>query len=355
MTGFDTTFDHQAAAATKTSGLAVTSLIFSLILCCPLTTIIGPLLGLGALVQIGRNPALKGRGLAFAAIIMGIAFSVAQGFGGYSMYKNFIEPMYVGPRDALSSGFAGDIAGFKGHFYGSGATASDEQATAFIEQLRQRYGEFVSSELNPQTQPQGGPAMDFGYFLSFENTTVEAEAQIIYADETTGVWPKALGYIIVFDPDLGDLTYPLDRQTQFASALDAENWAAAIELYWDSAGELNQVAWKIVDDATVKNRDFDLAMKAAQRANELTEQKDAALLDTLARIYYETGDVKSALKWQRLAAQNLTGNEPFADDVRNALKKYEQADGDDGNGPDEADDADTDDQPDSDPDAGDGD
>ena len=208
MTGFEPAFNAQPVVATKTSGLAVTSLIFSLIVCCPLTTILGPLLGLGALVQIGRNPALKGRGLAFAAIIMGIAFSVAQGFGGYTMYKNFIEPMYVGPRDALTSGFAGDIAGFKGHFYGSGATASDEQATAFIEQLRQRYGKFVSSELNPQTQPQGGPAMEFDYFLSFETTTVDAEAQIIYADETTGVWPKALGYITIFDPDLGDLTYP---------------------------------------------------------------------------------------------------------------------------------------------------
>ncbi|MCH8260515.1 MAG: DUF4190 domain-containing protein [Planctomycetes bacterium] len=207
MTGFDTTFDPQPPA-TKTSGLAITSLIFSLIVCCPIATIIGPLLGIGALVQIGRNPALKGRGLAFAAIIMGIAFSAAQGLGGYSMYKNFIEPMYVGPGDALTSGFAGDIAGFKGHFYGPGATASDEQATAFIEQLRQRYGTFVSSKLNQQTQPQGGPAMEFGYFLSFENTTVDAEAQIIYADETTGVWPKALGYITIFDPDLGDLAYP---------------------------------------------------------------------------------------------------------------------------------------------------
>ncbi len=208
MTGFDTTFDPQPAAAKKTSGLAITSLIFSLIVCCPVATIIGPLLGIGALVRIGGNPALKGKGLAFAAIIMGIAFSAAQGLGGYSMYKNIIEPMYVGPRDALASGFAGDIAGFKGHFYGAGATASDEQAAAFIEQLRQRYGKFVASSLNQQTQPQGGPVMEFDYFLSFANTTVEAEAQIIFADEKTGVWPKALGYITVFDPDLGDLTFP---------------------------------------------------------------------------------------------------------------------------------------------------
>ncbi len=66
MTGFEPAF-NASPTETKTSGLAVTSLVFSLILCCPLTTILGPLLGLGALVQIGRNPALKGRGIAFAA------------------------------------------------------------------------------------------------------------------------------------------------------------------------------------------------------------------------------------------------------------------------------------------------
>ncbi len=115
----------------------------------------------------------------------------------------------------------------------------------------------------------------------------------------------------------------MERQKHFAAAMGAEDWATAVELYWDSAGGLNQVAWKIVDDANVKNRDFEVAMKAAKRANELSEKRDAAILDTLARVYYETGDVKSALKWQRLAAESLTGTEPFADDVRKSLKKYQ--------------------------------
>ena len=116
----------------------------------------------------------------------------------------------------------------------------------------------------------------------------------------------------------------MKQQKQFAAAMGAEEWATAVELYWDSAGGLNQVAWTIVDDANVKNRDFDVALKAAQRATELSEQNDAAILDTLARVYYEKGDVKSALKWQRLAAQTLSDDDPFADDVRESLKKYQQ-------------------------------
>ena len=93
---------------------------------------------------------------------------------------------------------------------------------------------------------------------------------------------------------------------------------------WDSAQLLNDIAWFVVDDQTVQTRDLEFALKAAKRATELSEQKDAAILDTLARVYYEKGDVKSALKWQRLAAQTLSDDDPFADDVREALKKYQQ-------------------------------
>ncbi len=93
---------------------------------------------------------------------------------------------------------------------------------------------------------------------------------------------------------------------------------------WDSAQLLNDIAWFVVDDQTVQTRDLKFALKAAKRATELSEQKDAAILDTLARVYYEKGDVKSALKWQRLAADQLDGNEPIAEDVRKAQKKYQQ-------------------------------
>jgi tetratricopeptide (TPR) repeat protein len=136
-----------------------------------------------------------------------------------------------------------------------------------------------------------------------------------------------------WDRDAFKIKYDLDRQAQeklmerqkqFTTAMGAEDWSTAVELFWDSAGGLNQIAWTIVDDANVKDRDFDVALKAAKRATELSEKKDTAILDTLARVYYEKGDVKSALKWQRLAAENLTGDEPYADNVRKVLKKYQQ-------------------------------
>ena len=212
MTGFDTTFDPQPAAAKKTSGLAITSLIFSLILCCPVTTIIGPLLGLVALVRIGRNPALKGRGLAFAAIITGVAFSIAQGIGMYQGYQVMVRPVSEGPATALEAGFAGNPSGFTAEFYGAGATASDAEVQAFIDELRQRYGEFQSlrfDESGPQPQSSfGDPNVSFPYVFTFENGQASGVALRVFADEVTGQWVMKWGSITVFDPDLGDLTYP---------------------------------------------------------------------------------------------------------------------------------------------------
>jgi thiol-disulfide isomerase/thioredoxin len=96
-----------------------------------------------------------------------------------------------------------------------------------------------------------------------------------------------------------------------------------VEARWDDPMTLNQVAWTIVDDPEVEHRDLDFAMKVAKRAVEVTESKDAAILDTLARVHYEKGDLKAALKWQRKAAK-LAGDDPTGQAVRETLKKYEK-------------------------------
>lgn len=212
MTSFEPAFGDQPAMATKTSGLAVTSLIFSLILCCPLTTILGPLLGLGALLQIGRNPALKGRGIAFAAIIMGVVFSVAQGIGAYQGYRAFVLPVMEGPRVAFETGFANDPTGFRAEFYGEGAATSDAEVQAFIDELRQRYGEFVSLHFDDANAPQPAfrqSSAPFPYKITFENAAVTSEAELIFADEATSAFVMKWGSITIFDSDLGDLAYPL--------------------------------------------------------------------------------------------------------------------------------------------------
>lgn len=102
-------------------------------------------------------------------------------------------------------------------------------------------------------------------------------------------------------------------RTQEAAKLRAE----LVEKSWDDARVLNDVAWGIATGSG--ERDLALALKAAQRASELREHKDAAILDTLARVYYEQGQLDKAIEWQKKASEHNNG-EPSIDAT---LKKYE--------------------------------
>lgn len=207
-------FAASPAEPPRTSGLAVGSLVCSLIFCCPITTLLAPFLGLAAIVSIGNNPMRRGKGLALAGILLGIIFTAIWAvalvwIGGYA--KEAFAMVEGGPREALTAGFNGDIAGFKAQFHGDGATAPDDQARAFLDELRKRYGGFVSSQMSEsgRTNPQpGNPVVPFPYILTFDNGNVDATVEIVFADQQTGGFINKLGSIVVHDPQRGDLTYP---------------------------------------------------------------------------------------------------------------------------------------------------
>ena len=93
---------------------------------------------------------------------------------------------------------------------------------------------------------------------------------------------------------------------------------------WNDAPALNRLASAIIDEAGIETRDLAFALEAAQRANDLTESKDAELLHTLARVYYEKGELATAIKWARQAVENLGGAAPpLADQIRATLQRYE--------------------------------
>lgn len=199
----------------KTSGLAVSSLVLSLIgiipCCGAITAPIGAILGLIGAVVIKPTSAVKGRGLAMAGLLIGLILTAAQIGGGVWIWNTFVVPVMEGPQQALRAGFAGDMTAFKAEFHGGGATAPDAQAQAFIDSLRSRYGEYQSCELDQSQQRQqtfGEPEAVFPYVLSFADKTVRAEALMIFSDKTKGGFIMRWGSITVIDADHGDLTYP---------------------------------------------------------------------------------------------------------------------------------------------------
>jgi len=89
----------------------------------------------------------------------------------------------------------------------------------------------------------------------------------------------------------------------------------------DAAG-LNQIAWSIVDpEAEVEKRDVALALRAAEKAAEFTEWKDAAILDTVARVYAWKGDFAKAIELQTKALEHA--NEQLKADIVRALEEYQ--------------------------------
>jgi len=86
-----------------------------------------------------------------------------------------------------------------------------------------------------------------------------------------------------------------EGRSEDVAALEAE----IVDQNFDHARLLNQIAWSISERD--EPRDLDLALRAAKRANELSEEGDASILDTLARVCYEQGNLEDAITWQKKA------------------------------------------------------
>jgi thiol-disulfide isomerase/thioredoxin len=86
---------------------------------------------------------------------------------------------------------------------------------------------------------------------------------------------------------------------------------------------LGGLAWQIAAYPGLKRRDLDLALKAAVRARELTEDKDGDMLDTHARVLFELGKVDDAIATQKLAL--AVANEEQREVFAGNLKQYEEA------------------------------
>jgi Flp pilus assembly protein TadD len=73
---------------------------------------------------------------------------------------------------------------------------------------------------------------------------------------------------------------------------------------------LRFLSWRIFADRGIKDRDHVLALSAAQRAAQLTSEKDPVVLDTYARALFENGRAEEAIRHQRRAVELCTVEGP---------------------------------------------
>src|SRR6266568_3188966 len=69
----------------------------------------------------------------------------------------------------------------------------------------------------------------------------------------------------------------------------------------DNAVVQNQIAWRILTDDSIEQRDLKLAETMANRANEITKGNDAGILDTLARSLFMQGKKERAIELENQA------------------------------------------------------
>ncbi|HNV00027.1 MAG: redoxin domain-containing protein [Verrucomicrobia bacterium] len=86
---------------------------------------------------------------------------------------------------------------------------------------------------------------------------------------------------------------------------------------------LNQIAWTLLTDEKIKQRDLGLASKLAKAAYDASEGKDASVVDTYARALFETGKVSEAIEHEKKAIELCDDEEMKSDFVAN-LKKYQE-------------------------------
>lgn len=88
-------------------------------------------------------------------------------------------------------------------------------------------------------------------------------------------------------------------------------------IFKDDAQMLNQLSWGMVDDKSrLKSPNFDIALKIAQRAVEVSKSQDAMILDTLAFAYYRKGNLSKAIEIQEKAVKQLATQKEIPEDAR---------------------------------------
>ncbi|MBY0308018.1 MAG: redoxin family protein [Phycisphaerales bacterium] len=152
-------------------------------------------------------------------------------------------------------------------------------------------------------------------------------------DEVTATFDE----LVKADPEnagqyrLDKFRWRLFDRNDFAAAYGMKDELLADKSIASNGEWLNDIAWRIVDpngDVNKKDRNLDFAMAFAQKANEVTKGEDPAILDTVARVYWEKGDRAKAIELQEKAVKACDkapkADEQMKDEIKATLEQYKK-------------------------------
>ena len=158
----------------------------------------------------------------------------------------------------------------------------------------------------------------------------ESEARLMSALQTGDLAgaTEIVNRMIEADPrnmELAQLKAGLLFQAGDLAGLKA-HYQAVLQTFKDSAEDLNELAWMQVGPSPMPlaARDLGVAWAAARRAVELSERKDASILDTLAMVFFRLGLHEAAIATQEEAIARAANPEERAELTR-TLEHFQAA------------------------------
>jgi tetratricopeptide (TPR) repeat protein len=129
--------------------------------------------------------------------------------------------------------------------------------------------------------------------------------------------------VIIMDPKMSSAyVYRGLCREKLSRYNDALNdYTRALKLKPNDAAIHNNIAYLYVSANDESFRDKVKALEHAKKAAELSKEKNAEVLDTLARAYFINGQIKEAIDAENKALKL----EPYNDEFKGRLKEYEKA------------------------------
>jgi hypothetical protein len=145
-----------AAPIERWSPLAVASLVLSVL---PVGSAVAPILGAGALFQMRRRTDLRGRGLAWAGIVVGLVATGLMFAAAWGVWRATQE-LAMRPEVALRAAWAGDAELFRKQMTEPGSLATSAQLEAWVAPARERLGALRAVRMADRPPATEGPVLE---------------------------------------------------------------------------------------------------------------------------------------------------------------------------------------------------
>lgn len=200
----------EAASATRMCRTSVLAAMFALPLCCPPMSLLAAATGVLALRQIRRDASLHGRGLAWAAVLVG---SLSASIFSWLLWTNGLDTLWRGPNPPIGALMRADAPAMARHWSGPGAALPAEALRAFAEPLEAAHGRFLearnsATRLASLQQDGRDPVVTVPITMVFERGTVEADLGLERFDPRGGGVVMKWRSLRVLDPALRETVFP---------------------------------------------------------------------------------------------------------------------------------------------------